>query len=161
MGNIDIFLTSKRTKIQIISLSALKEVGSLLREERQAQNLSISSLADSLRIGEEQLAALEQGEKYLLPEDVFIRAMVRRVEERLKIQDLSISKLLKEDKKIKINSNEINPQKTISGPLKNIRSGKIFIFIISSLLLITLIIFASLNSNQVNPELPIEKQDNL
>ena len=142
-------------------LSALKKVGSLLREERESQNLSISSLADSLRVGEEQLIALEQGQKDLLPEDVFVRAMVRRVEERLKIKNLSISKLLKEEKLIVLESDSQSAENNIINKLINIISIKKIIFTISSLLLITFTILMSLNYNQGNYIAPLEKQDNL
>lgn len=66
-----------------INSSALKRIGLILKEGRQNQNMSTAFLAGSLRIGEEQLIALESGDKNLLPEEVFIKAMIRRVSERL------------------------------------------------------------------------------
>ena len=56
--------------------SPLQKVGEFLREARQGRNLSIEDLSSSLRIGKEQLIALEQGDENSLPEKVFIRAMV-------------------------------------------------------------------------------------
>ncbi len=61
----------------------LIQVGAVLREARESKGSSIAEIAESLRIGQEQLLALEMGNKDLLPEPVFIRAMVRRVAERL------------------------------------------------------------------------------
>jgi len=61
----------------------LIQVGALLREAREAKGASIAEIAGSLRMGQEQLLALENGNKDALPEPVFIRAMVRRVAERL------------------------------------------------------------------------------
>ena len=63
----------------------LIQVGALLREAREKRGFSIAEIAGSLRIGKEQLIALENGNKALLPEPVFIRAMVRRVAERLNL----------------------------------------------------------------------------
>ena len=63
----------------------LIQVGALLREAREKRGFSIAEIAGSLRIGKEQLIALENGNKDLLPEPVFIRAMVRRVAERLNL----------------------------------------------------------------------------
>ena len=63
----------------------LQKVGEFLREARQGRNLSIEDLSSSLRISHEQLIALEEGNENSLPERVFIRAMVRRIAEKLKL----------------------------------------------------------------------------
>ena len=65
------------------NLNPLQKIGGLIRKTREERNLSIADLAGSLRIGQEQLIALENGEEDLLPEKVFIKAMIRRVAERL------------------------------------------------------------------------------
>ena len=65
--------------------SPLQKVGAFIKEARQARNLSIEDLSDSLRIGQEQLIALESGNEDLLPEKVFVKAMVRRIAEKLSI----------------------------------------------------------------------------
>tara|TARA_Y100001968_G_scaffold224414_1_gene207104 strand:- start:1596 stop:2093 length:498 start_codon:yes stop_codon:yes gene_type:complete len=65
--------------------TALHAVGDFLREARQGRNLSIEELSSSLRIGKEQLIALESGDESALPEKVFIRAMVRRIAEKLNL----------------------------------------------------------------------------
>lgn len=65
--------------------STLTKIGRVLKDAREKNSYTIHDLAESLRIGEEQLIALESGEHDLLPEDVFIKAMVRRVSERLGI----------------------------------------------------------------------------
>ncbi len=67
------------------SLSPLQRIGSLIRNSREEKNLSIEDLAGSLRIGQEQLIALENGDEHLLPEKVFIKAMIRRIAERLNL----------------------------------------------------------------------------
>ena len=79
--------------------SALQTVGEFLREARQGRNLSVDDLSSSLRIGKEQLIALESGDESSLPEKVFIRAMVRRIAEKLNLDTSFILEELKEKKK--------------------------------------------------------------
>jgi len=69
------------------SLNELVQIGELLRKSRLERNISIKELANSLRIGEEQLTAIESGQKELLPESVFVKAMIRRIAEKLAITD--------------------------------------------------------------------------
>ncbi len=75
---------------------ALKNVGEFLREARQGRNLSIEDLSSTLRIGKEQLIALESGDESALPEKVFIRAMVRRIAEKLNLDTSFILEELNE-----------------------------------------------------------------
>tara|TARA_B100001029_G_scaffold124475_1_gene103723 strand:+ start:38 stop:535 length:498 start_codon:yes stop_codon:yes gene_type:complete len=79
--------------------SSLKKVGEFLREARQGRNLSVEDLSSSLRIGKEQLIALEEGDENSLPERVFIRAMVRRIAEKLNLDTSFIFEELNEKKK--------------------------------------------------------------
>ena len=79
--------------------SPLKKVGEFLREARQGRNLSLEDLSSSLRIGTEQLIALEEGDEKSLPEKVFIRAMVRRIAEKLNLDTSFILEELNEKKK--------------------------------------------------------------
>ncbi len=83
--------------------SPLKTVGEFLREARQGRNLSLEDLSSSIRIGKEQLIALESGDESVLPEKVFIRAMIRRIAEKL---NLDISFVLE-----KLNEKNINEHK--------------------------------------------------
>ena len=78
--------------------SALITVGEFLREARQGRNLSLEDLSSSLRIGKEQLIALESGDESALPEKVFIRAMVRRIAEKLNLDTSFILEELNEKK---------------------------------------------------------------
>ena len=86
--------------------SALQNVGEFLREARQGRNLSVEDLSSLLRIGKEQLIALESGDESALPEKVFIRAMVRRIAEKL---NLDISFVLEELNEKKNNEPKPNP----------------------------------------------------
>ena len=58
--------------------SAIKDVGTAIRQGRESALISREELAQRLHMGCEQLEALEQGELPRLPEPVFIKAMVRR-----------------------------------------------------------------------------------
>jgi len=84
----------------------LQKVGEFLREARQSRNLSVEDLSSSLRIGKEQLIALEEGDAKSLPEKVFIRAMVRRIAEKLNLDTSFILEELNEKKK---NEPKANP----------------------------------------------------
>ncbi|MFM7313884.1 MAG: helix-turn-helix domain-containing protein [Cyanobium sp.] len=64
---------------------ALNALGSRLRRAREASQLEASLLAERLRIGVEQLDALESGDRDRLPEPVFVIAQARRVAGALKI----------------------------------------------------------------------------
>jgi len=108
--------------------SALRTVGEFLREARQGRNLSVEDLSSSLRIGKEQLIALESGDESALPEKVFIRAMVRRIAEKLNLDTSFILEELNEKK-----DNEPKPSPMIKK--KSTRKNKNFnpfIFIILS-----------------------------
>ena len=78
--------------------SPLQKVGEFLREARQGRNLSVEDLSSSLRIGKEQLVALEEGDETSLPEKVFIKAMVRRIAEKLDLDTGYIFEELNEKK---------------------------------------------------------------
>ena len=67
------------------NLNTLQKIGGMIKNAREEKCLSIEDLAGSLRIGQEQLIALEKGQEELLPEKVFIKAMIRRVAERLNL----------------------------------------------------------------------------
>ena len=84
----------------------LKKVGEFLREARQGRNLSVEDLSSSIRIGKEQLIALEEGNESSLPEKVYIKAMVRRIAEKLNLDTSFIFEELNEGKK---NEPKYNP----------------------------------------------------
>ena len=58
------------------SKTSLGKVGARLRASRQEKNFTTKELAESLKIGEEQLIALEKGREELLPERVFILSLI-------------------------------------------------------------------------------------
>ena len=91
--------------------SALRTVGEFLKEARQGRNLSVEDLSSSLRIGKEQLIALESGDESALPEKVFIRAMVRRIAEKLNLDTSFILEELNEKKNNEPKSNPVIKKK--------------------------------------------------
>ncbi len=93
---------------------ALRTVGEFLREARQGRNLSVEDLSSSLRIGKEQLIALESGDEGALPEKVFIRAMVRRIAEKLNLDTSFILEKLNEKKNNESKSNPVIYKKNTS-----------------------------------------------
>lgn len=68
------------------TVTGLAAAGLALRQAREAQGLSLHDLAGNLRMGEEQLAALEAGDRANLPEAVFVKAMLRRVAGKLGVE---------------------------------------------------------------------------
>ena len=96
--------------------SPLQKVGEFLREARQGRNLSVEDLSSSLRIGKEQLIALEEGDEKSLPEKVYIRAMVRRIAEKLNLDTSFILEEINENKK---NETKNNPLIKKEKPRKN------------------------------------------
>ena len=83
--------------------SPLKSIGNFIKEARISRNQSIEELASDLKIGAHQLQAIEEGNEDLLPEKVFIKAMVRRISEKLKIDtEFIMSEFKTERKEVKL-----------------------------------------------------------
>jgi len=105
----------------------LQKVGEFLKEARQGRNLSLEDLSSSLRIGKEQLIALEEGDESSLPERVFIRAMVRRIAEKLNLDTSFILDELNENKKNETNYSPVI-KKEIRRKNKNYNPFSMIIF---------------------------------
>ncbi|MGC6483112.1 MAG: helix-turn-helix domain-containing protein [Synechococcus sp.] len=67
------------------TITELQHVGQVLQHAREAQGLSVQQLAKALHMGDEQLQALERGDRDHLAESVFVRASVRRVANKLRL----------------------------------------------------------------------------
>ena len=65
--------------------SSLKRIGNFIKEARLSRNQSIEELSSDLKIGAHQLEAIEEGNEEKLPEKVFIKAMIRRISQKLKL----------------------------------------------------------------------------
>ena len=129
--------------------SPLQKVGEFLREARQGRNLSIEDLSSSLRIGQEQLIALEEGDETSLPEKVFIRAMVRRIAEKLNLDTSFILEELNETKK---NNSKYPPLIKKENPKGNNNFNKFSMFFLSGFLGIisSIMVLKYIESNQKN-----------
>ena len=83
--------------------TSLRKIGSIIKEARLSKNKSVNDLATNLKISEQQLKAIEEGRDDLLPEKVFVKAMIKKISEKLKIDinDL-MSEFNNQKEKIKI-----------------------------------------------------------
>ena len=141
--------------------SSLKRIGNFIKEARISRNKSIEELASDLKIGSHQLLAIEEGNEDHLPEKVFIKAMVRRISEKLKVDTEFIMGEFKAERK-EVDIEEIVQEVSIKAKknisLKNQKSTKAKLFIllsgISGLLASSLIfnIFSESFQNQVPKE---------
>ena len=68
-----------------MGVSPLKRIGNLIKEARLSRDQSLEELASDLKIGSHQLKAIEEGNEEELPEKVFVKAMVRRISQKLKL----------------------------------------------------------------------------
>ena len=132
----------------------LQKVGDFLREARQDRNLSIEDLSSSLRIGQEQLISLEEGDENSLPERVFIRAMVRRIAEKL---NLDTSYILEELNKKRKDESRYSPVIKKESPKNKKNINPFSMVILSGFLgLITSIIvlknFERTRNDSINPQ---------
>ena len=81
----------------------LLKIGNIIKEARLSRNQSVSELATDLKISIQQLKAIEEGREDLLPESVFVKAMVKKISERLKLDTSFIeSELDKPEDTVKI-----------------------------------------------------------
>ncbi len=135
--------------------SPLQKVGEFLREARQGRNLSVEDLSSSLRIGKEQLIALEEGNESSLPEKVFIRAMVRRLAEKLNLDTSFIfAELNKSEKNEPKFTTEIKKEKTKKNKDFNTFS---MVFISGALGLITSIMVLKYMERNQNDSINLQK----
>ncbi len=146
--------------------SSLKRIGNFIKEARVSRNKSIEELASDLKIGSHQLQAIEEGNEDHLPEKVFIKAMVRRISEKLKVDiDFVMSEFKTERKEVNIEEivQEVSIKAKNDRSLKNKNSIEVIIFILISgilgLLASSLIftIFSESFQNQVPKEELINK----
>ena len=72
---------------------SLKKIGNTIKEARLSKNQSVNELASNLKISAQQLKAIEEGRDDLLPEKVFVKAMIKKISEKLNID---INDLMKE-----------------------------------------------------------------
>ncbi len=115
--------------------SSLKRIGNFIKEARLSRNKSIEELASDLKIGSHQLQAIEEGNEDHLPEKVFIKAMVRRISEKLKVDtDFIMSEFKTERKEVDIEEivQEVSKKAKNDRKVKNNYSIDVIIFILIS-----------------------------
>ena len=92
-------------------------------------------MASDLKIGAHQLVAIEEGNEEKLPEKVFVKAMIRRISQKLKLDTEFIMNEFKTEKKeVKIEKEvEEVAEKNIKTKKSNdLTSGGFWIFILIS-----------------------------
>ena len=139
--------------------SSLKRIGNFIKEARISRNQSVEELASELKIGAHQLQAIEEGNEDLLPEKVFIKAMVRRISEKLKIDtEFIMSELNTERKDVKIEEivQEVSIKDKKESKVKkhNSMGFAIFILISGVLGLITSSLIFNIVSNSLEEQNP-------
>ena len=83
--------------------SSLKRIGNFIKEARLSREQSVEELASDLKIGSHQLKAIEEGNEEELPEKVFVKAMVRRISQKLKLDtEIIMNEFKTEKQEIKI-----------------------------------------------------------
>ena len=115
--------------------SPLKRIGSFIKEARLSRNQSIEDLASNLKIGEHQLKAIEEGNEEKLPEEVYVKAMVRRISQKLKLDtEFLMDEFKTERKEVKIEEivEEVSKKNYKSRQSKNFNQLEFLIFILIS-----------------------------
>ena len=115
--------------------SSLKRIGNFIKEARLSRNQSTEELASDLKIGAHQLEAIEEGDEEKLPEKVFVKAMVRRISDKLKLDTEFIMNEFKIERKeinIKEIVEEVSKKNHKSRQPKNLSRVGFVIFILIS-----------------------------
>ena len=115
--------------------SSLKRIGNFIKEARLSREQSVEELAYDLKIGSHQLKAIEEGNEEELPEKVFVKAMVRRISQKLKLDTAFLMNEFKtERKEVKIEEivDEVSKKNYKSRQSKNLNPVGFLIFIIIS-----------------------------
>ena len=146
--------------------SSLKRIGNFIKEARLSRDQSTEELASDLKIGSHQLIAIEEGNEEKLPEKVFIKAMVRRISQKLKLDtEFIMNEFKTERKEVKIEEivEEVSKKNYKSRKSKNLNPVGFVIFILISgflgLLASSLIfnLFSDSSQNQTPKQELIEK----
>ena len=140
-----------------IENSSLKRIGNFIKEARLSRDQSIEELASDLKIGTHQLKAIEEGDEEKLPEKVFVKAMVRRISQKLKLNtDFIMNEFNTNRKEVEIEEivEEVTKKNHKSRQSKNLNPLGFGIFILISGflgLIASSFIFNSLSDSFQNP----------
>ena len=115
--------------------SSLKRIGNFIKEARLSRNQSTEELASDLKIGAHQLEAIEEGDEEKLPEKVFVKAMVRRISQKLKLDtEFIMNEFNTERKEVKIEEivEEVSKKNYKSRQSKNLSRVGLLMFVLIS-----------------------------
>ena len=115
--------------------SSLKRIGNFIKEARVSREQTIEELASELKIGSHQLKAIEEGDEENLPEKVFVKAMVRRISQKLKLDtEFIMDEFKTERKEVKIEEivEEVSKKNYKSRQSKNLNPVGFLTFILIS-----------------------------
>ena len=115
--------------------SSLERIGNFIKEARLSRNQSIEELASDLKIGTHQLKAIEEGNKAELPEEVFVKAMVRRISQKLKLDtEFVMNEFTTKRREVKIEEivNEVSKENSDSKQSKSLNPIGFSLFILIS-----------------------------
>ena len=116
-------------------ISSLKRIGNFIKEARLSRNQSLEDLASDLKIGAHQLEAIEEGNEEKLPEKVFVKAMVRRISQKLKLDtEFIMNEFKTQRKEVKIEEivEEVSKKNHTSRQSKKLNPVGFAIFILIS-----------------------------
>ena len=128
-------IKSNELEVNSKNNSSLKRIGNFIKEARISRNQSVEDLASDLKIGAHQLQAIEEGNEDLLPEKVFIKAMVRRISEKLKIDtEFIMNEFKTERKEVKVEEivQEVSIKAKQNRLINNQNSTSVIVFILIS-----------------------------
>ena len=128
-------IKSNELEVNSKNNSSLKRIGNFIKEARISRNQSVEDLASDLKIGAHQLQAIEEGNEDLLPEKVFIKAMVRRISEKLKIDtEFIMNEFKTERKEVKVEEivQEVSIKAKKNRLINNQNSMNVIVFILIS-----------------------------
>ena len=146
--------------------SSLKRIGNFIKEARLSRNQSVEELASDLKIGAHQLEAIEEGKEEKLPEKVFVKAMIRRNSQKLKLDtEFIMDEFNTERKEVKIEEivEEVSKKDNKSRQSRDLSPVGFLIFILISGLLgliassLILNLFSDSSQNQTPKQELIKK----
>jgi len=148
--------------------SSLKKIGNFIKEARVSRKQSIEELASDLKIGAHQLEAIEEGNEEKLPEKVFVKAMIRRISQKLKLDtEFIMNEFKTESKEVKIEEivEEVSQKNYKSSQSKAFPVGFLIFILISGflgLIASSLIfnLFSDFSQNQTPKQEVIKKLNN-
>ena len=155
-------IKSNELEVNSKNNSSLKRIGNFIKEARISRNQSVEELASDLKIGTHQLQAIEEGNENVLPEKVFIKAMVRRISEKLKIDtEFIMNEFQTERKEVKVEEiiQEVSIKAKQKKSIKNRNSkGFLALIMISGILgLLASFLIFNIFSNSFQNQIPKEE----